>query len=251
MRLGYQLCNDHLLNGPQALASLARRVEELKLESFWVMDHMLQIEALGPADQPLGEAFTTLAYVAANTHRVRLGVLVSAITFRSSEWLQSLRHSLHVLSQGRFLLGVGAGWFEREHRAMGVRFGSIGERFAQLEAFLQAYPGPVLVGGMGERRTLPLVARYATACNFFQGEGPRVIEARLRRLDQLCRQFGRDPAQIERTVLGVFYPDHHREYRRQLRQLHDLGVDTAIATLAVPDDPGTLELLADIGRDLA
>jgi alkanesulfonate monooxygenase SsuD/methylene tetrahydromethanopterin reductase-like flavin-dependent oxidoreductase (luciferase family) len=251
LRLGYQLCNDHLLNGPGALASLARRLEELGLESFWVMDHLLQIEALGPADQPLGEAFTTLAYVAAHTQRMRLGVLVSAITFRSPEWLQSLRHSLEVLSQGRFLLGLGSGWFEREHRAMGVRFGSLSERFGMLEAFLQAHPGPVLVGGMGERRTLPLVARYATACNFFQGEGPRVIEARLRRLDQLCRDIGRNPAEIEKTVLGVFYPGNHREYRRELSRLNNLGIDTAIATLAVPDDPGTLELLAGVGRDLS
>lgn len=251
MKLGYQLCNDHLLSSPQALIRLAQRLENLGLESFWVMDHLLQIEALGPPDQPLGEAFTTLAFIAAQTRRLRLGVLVSAITFREPGWLVNLRQTLQALSGDRFLLGLGAAWYEREHRAYGLAFPPVAERFGLLEDFLQRHPGPVLVGGMGERRTLPLVARYASACNFFQGEGPRVIEARLRRLDQLCREIGRDPAEIEKTVLGVFYPGQHREYRRELSRLKDLGIQTAIAALAVPDDPGSLDLLARVGRDLA
>ena len=230
---------------------MAQRLEDLGLDSFWVMDHLLQIEALGPADQPLGEAFTTLSFVAASTCRMRLGVLVSAITFRDFAWLQRLRLTLQVLSADRFLLGLGAAWFEREHRALGIAFPPVVERFELLEDFLRRHPGPVLVGGMGERRTLPLVARYATACNFFQGEGPRVIEARIRRLEQLCRELGRDPAEIEKTVLGVFYPGHRREYRRELGRLKDLGIQTAIAALAVPDDPGSLELLAGVGRDLS
>ena len=180
--------------GP-ASPPIAAAAEEAGFGSIWVMDHFRQIPMFGGAWQDMLESWTTLAFLAGVTERVRLGTLVTGITYRNVAHLGKIAATLDVLSGGRALCGVGLGWFAEEHRAYGWSFPSTAERYALLEDALQVLPLvwgkgspafegraievpeamgyprplqeriPILVGGNGERRTLRLAARYADACN--------------------------------------------------------------------------------------
>jgi F420-dependent oxidoreductase-like protein len=187
-------------------------------------------------DEPMLEGYSALSYLAGVTERVKLGTLVTGVIYRYPGLLVKSATTLDVLSGGRSYLGIGAGWNERESRGLGVPFPSTRERFERLEEALQIahqmwsgevrpYEGehyrlaealnspqalsdphpPVMIGGMGEKRTLRLVAQYADACNLFTYGGSDVIRHKLEVLRGHCEDVGRDYEEIERTALGTAY----------------------------------------------
>jgi len=217
---------------PRCLGDTARAAEDVGAAWFTVMDHWFQMEQLGGPEAPMLEGYTTLGYVAALTERIRLGLLVTGVTYRHPGLLAKTVTTLDVLSGGRAMLGIGAAWYEREHQGLGVPFPPLRERFERLEETLRicrqmwgeddgAYEGrhyrltetrgvpgpvsaphpPILIGGSGERRTLRLVAEHADACNLF-GEAPEVIAHKIEVLRGHCADVGRDPAQIQVTVIA-------------------------------------------------
>lgn len=214
------------------LADIANAAEESGFDSVWVMDHFYQIEVVGPRTDPMLEAYTLLGALAARTHRVSLGTMVTGVTYRNPGLLAKQVTTLDVISNGRAILGIGAAWNEDEHRGYGFRYPPIGERMDRLEEALQicramftqpapSFSGrhyeidqalnvprpirpqgiPILVGGGGERRTLALVARYADACNLFGDLA--TIKHKLGVLERHCDAVGRDPASITKTRLGA------------------------------------------------
>ena len=215
------------------MAETARIADDGGVASFTVMDHYFQMEQAGSADQPMLEAYTTLGYVAAVTRRMTLGVLVTGVMYRYPGLLAKIVTTLDVLSGGRGRLGIGASWYEREQRALGVPVVPVPERFERLEETLQIclqmwsdndgpYQGrhyrlaetlcsprpltrphpPILVGGGGEKRTLLLVARYADACNLF-ATSPADVAHKLDVLRRHCDDEGRDYDSITKTALYV------------------------------------------------
>src|SRR5215216_120665 len=219
--------------GPK-LAEIGRTADEAGFASLWVMDHFFQIQYVGPVEDPMLEGYSALSYLAGVTQRVKLGTLVTGVVYRHPGILLKTATTLDVLSGGRSYLGIGAGWNEREARGLGVPFPSTKERFEQLEETLQIahqmwsgevapYEGehyqlaeplnspqalaephpPVMIGGMGEKRTLRLVAEYADACNLFAYGGSDLIRHKLDVLRGHCEDVGRDYEEIERTALGT------------------------------------------------
>ena len=202
-------------------------VEGLGFESLWLSDHLLSLSAL---ERDALECWVALTVAAAETTRLRLGPLVSPMTFRHPAVLARMAVAVDQLSGGRLVLGVGAGWNDVEHRAYGLAYPSAGERLDRLaegieviRRLLGAEPAyfagryyqldgadlqpkaaqqprlPLLIGGMGERRTLPLVARYADEWNLTTAD-PALYGAKSERLAACCAEIGRDPATIERSV---------------------------------------------------
>jgi len=215
--------------GP-TLLELSRLVDQSGACELTTMDHFFHMETAG-VDKPLLEGYTTLAYFAAATTSVRLGLLVTGVTYRHPAVLAKTIATLDVLSGGRAQLGLGAGWYEREHVGLGIPFPSVPERYAMLEDTIRlckqmwsADDGPfsgavwhaneticsprplsqphprVTVGGGGEQTTLRLVARHADACNFVATSVEEVAH-KLGVLDRHCGTEGRDPASVERTLL--------------------------------------------------
>jgi F420-dependent oxidoreductase-like protein len=213
------------------LARTAQVAEQSGIAAFSVMDHYFQMEHSAAADEPMLEAYTTLGYVAGVTQRMTLGVLVTGVMYRHPGLLAKIVTTLDVLSEGRARLGIGASWYEREQRALGVPVVPIGERFERLEETLQiclqmwsdddgpytgrhyqlaetlcvpmpiSRPRPdILIGGGGEKKTLRLVAKYADACNVF-GTSPADVAAKLDVLRAHCEAEGRDYDTIAKTVL--------------------------------------------------
>jgi F420-dependent oxidoreductase-like protein len=212
------------------LTTLAQTAEAVGVRTLSVMDHWFQMDMMWPAEEPMLEGYTTLGFVAAKTERLRVRLLVGGVTYRHPGLLAKTVTTLDVLSGGRAELGLGAAWYEREHRGLGVPFPAVAERFERLEEALQiclqmwsdnvgpfqgkhyqlaetlCSPGPVssprpriLIGGSGERKTLRLVAVYADACNIF-GDAPTIAH-KLEVLHRHCGDVGRHPAQIEVTAL--------------------------------------------------
>ena len=270
----------------ETLAEVARAAEETGFTSLWVMDHFVQIPQVGREWEDMLESYTTLGYLAAATERIRLGTLVTGISYRNIAHLAKLVATLDVLSGGRAWCGLGAGWFEREHQLYGYRFPPLAERFARLEDALEllplmwgpgsppfegrtisvpaalCYPRPlqeripILVGGAGERRTLRLVARHADACNLI---GSRTdIRRKVAVLHEHCAAEGRDPAAIAITQLEqacVIEPGEPREGRGaatveehvgRYRELAEAGVQTAIVGLSAPTGPEAVRRFAAV-----
>lgn len=213
------------------IAEIAGAAEESGFDSVWVMDHLYQIENVGPRTDPMLEAYTLLGALAGRTSKVSLGTMVTGVTYRNPALLAKQVTTLDIVSAGRAILGIGAAWNEDEHAGYGFEFPPVGERLDRLEEALQvchamfaeqhpSFSGrhyrirealnfprplrrdgiPILVGGSGERRTLALVAKYADACNLF-GDVP-TIRHKLDVLERHCEAIGRDPATITKTRLG-------------------------------------------------
>jgi F420-dependent oxidoreductase-like protein len=213
------------------------------------------------------EGYTALGFLAGRTERISLGLLVTGVTYRHPGLLAKIVTTLDVLSGGRAVLGLGAAWYEREHRGLGVPFPPLAERFERLEEALQIcrqmwsdddgpYDGrhyrlaeticsprplqtpapPVMVGGDGERKTLKLVAQYADACNLF-GRDPETIRRKLEVLDRHCEDVGRDPAEISRTMLGFGDP-FEDGFLRDLEAFAALGIEQVWLTASRPDPAG-------------
>jgi F420-dependent oxidoreductase-like protein len=243
------------------LGELAGAAEDAGFRSLWVMDHVLQIPQVGPHWEDMLESWTTLAFLAARTERVTLGTLVTGVTYRNIAHLAKIVATLDVLSGGRAVCGIGAAWFEREHRAYGWTFPPLADRYARLEDALEllplmwgkgapAYAGrtievpeavcyprplqdhvPILVGGSGERRTLRLVARHADACNLF-GD-PDTVRHKVEVLHGHCAEVGRDPADVAVTVLSTADAPTVEDHVGRYRAFAEAGVDEVIVN--VPD----------------
>jgi len=219
------------------LKKIARTADGAGFASLWVMDHFYQLEGMiGPADDPMLEGYSTLAFLAAATERVQLGTLVTGVIYRHPAVLVKTATTLDVLSGGRAYLGIGAAWYEKEARGLGIPFPPLKKRFEKLEETLQiahhmwngnrepfkgrdfqmdepisspqplAKPHPpILIGGSGEKKTLRMVAQYADACNLMVYGGTEQIAHKLDVLKRHCDNLGRNYDDIERTALGTVH----------------------------------------------
>ncbi len=267
MDLAVHLVNFDFPGGPAAiggvLADVGEAAESAGLCNLSAMDHYLQMDvpAMGGPLAPMLEGYTTLGYLAAHTHTVDLQLLVTGVTYRHPGLLAKIVSTLDVLSGGRAMLGIGAAWYEREHKAYGVAFPPLAERFERLEETLQIvqqmwgqddgpFDGehyhlaetinspqplrqphpPIMIGGGGERKTLRLVAKYADACNLFANPGtdPAAIRHKLDVLQEHCEREGTDYAAIRKTLLwnGSVDPtsDGGSTFAEALRPYAQMGV---------------------------
>jgi F420-dependent oxidoreductase-like protein len=238
MRVGLQLPSFSYPGGAAEIAprlgEIAQAAEANGFASLWVMDHFFQLPedtGLGGPEEPMLEAYTTLGFLARATERISLGPLVAGVIYRHPGILIKTATTLDVLSGGRTYFGIGAGWYEREARGLGIPYPSRRERFERLEEtiriahqmwsadrtpFVGAHysleepilvPSPlsrprprIMVGGNGPRKTMRLVAQYADACNILvpdPGEARRLVDT----IHANCEEIGRDPAEIETTSL--------------------------------------------------
>ena len=226
----------HVLH--ETLRDIAQTADQGGFYSLSVMDHFFQIEFVGPPEMEMLEAYTTLGYLAAHTKRVKLGTVVAGVIYRHPGLLAKTVTTLDVLSGGRAYLGIGAAWFEREARGLGVPFPPIGTRMEQLDEALRIckqmwspdngpFQGkhyqlaetlcvpqpvskphpPILIGGGGEQRTLRLVARHGDACNLFEFLGWEGLQHKLDVLKRHCDKEKRDYDRIEKTLLGRITPE--------------------------------------------
>lgn len=284
MRLGYQFLtfNQRPEELGPSLADVARAVEDAGFDAIWTMDHLLQLEELGPVDSPMLEAYTTLAFLSAHTERVTLGALVTGPMYRHPGVLIKQITTLDVLSRGRAMLGIGASWYEREHRGFGVPFPSQSERFERLEETLKiahqmwsgdrrpfegvhyqlaepinapanlSRPRPrILIGGSGEQKTLRLVARYADACNFFV-DSVEQVRHKLDVLQERCAEIGRPYDEIERTVIIPLIDLGERgefvdSVVEQIGALAEVGIQAVYGSLVGSDPLRAVDLA---GREL-
>jgi F420-dependent oxidoreductase-like protein len=261
-------------NHADVLSEVARTAEEAGFSSLWVMDHFFQLPMVGDAELDMLEGYTTLAYLAGVTERITLGTLVTGVTYRHPAVLIKQVTTLDVLSKGRAWLGIGAAWFEREHRGLGVDFPPVSERFERLEEALQIadqmwspengpYKGkhytldetictpqplqnprpPIMVGGGGEKKTLRLVAQYADACNV-AGNADE-ISHKFDVLKRHCDDLGRDYDEIERTVMTITPPGDAAV--EPARKLIDAGAQHVIFTGLPVHHP---EIVASFGTDV-
>jgi F420-dependent oxidoreductase-like protein len=252
----------------------AARLEAAGLSSIWVMDHFFQIPPLGPAESDMLEGYSVLSFLAAHTRRVRLGTMVTGVTYRHPGVLVKTVTSLDVLSGGRAWFGIGAAWFEREHKGLGVPFPPLGERFERLEETLQIalqmwspnngpYHGrhyqlqetlcmpqplskprpPIMIGGSGEKKTLRMVAQYAEACNIF-GDAA-TVRAKLAVLRAHCERLGRDYEAIEKTVM-VLHREDPEVLLAELAALAAAGADDAILAGMDLSKERNFDLLAEV-----
>ena len=212
----------------------AREAEAAGFDAVFVMDHFYQLPMLGAPDQPMLEAYTALGALAQATSRVLLGTLVTGNTYRNPALLAKIITTLDVISQGRAVLGIGTGWFELEHTALGFDFGTFTERFDKLGEALQiilpmlrgervtftgahyrcedalAVPRfgegvPLLIGGSGEQKTFGLAARYFDHLNVIASF--EELPAKMSALAQRCEEAGRDRSTLETSVLLTAVPD--------------------------------------------
>ena len=240
--------NDKLFDHVVMLATTA---EKAGFDSVWVMDHFYQLPNIGPRTEPMLEAYTVLSGIAARTNSVRMGALVTGVTYRNPALLAKTVTTLDIVSAGRAILGLGAAWNEDEHRGYGYDFPPVGERLSRLEEALQIcramfreqastfkgryyhvegalnFPRPVqpngppiMVGGGGEQRTLKLVAQYADMCNIF-GDAA-TVRHKVDVLERHCETVGRDPETIVKTRLGtLLIRKTEAEAERVFQQLLD------------------------------
>jgi F420-dependent oxidoreductase-like protein len=280
MEVGIHFANFTLPGGPEALAptlaATARNAEDGGCALFTLMDHWFQMEQFATAQDPMLEGYTSLGYLAGLTSTMTLSLLVTGVTYRHPGLLAKTVTTLDVLSGGRAQLGIGAAWYEREHRGLGVPFPPLSERFERLEETLQIclqmwsdddgpYEGvhyrlaeticvprpvsrprpPILVGGSGERKTLRLVARYADACNLFAPD-PAVVGHKLEVLARHCEAESRDPESISKTILGPADPFTDTDaFFATMEAYAGLGVDLVEFMPPGPDPAGWVGRLVE------
>lgn len=276
VKLAVHFSNFSVDGGPAnlatTLAASAQAAEAGGCAVFTVMDHWFQIEDLGSVGDPMLEAYTTLGFLAGQTTSIALGVLVTGVTYRYPGLLAKTLATLDVLSGGRSMLGIGSAWYEREHRALGVPYPPRAERYERLEETLQicqqmwsdddgpfvgkhfdlaqtlCSPRPlqpggprVLVGGMGEQKTLRLVARYADACNLFAFD-PTVVAHKIDVLARHCETEGRDPSTIQKTIIvGLDALDDVDAFLTNMEEYARLGVSLVWVNPVGTDPAGWIE----------
>jgi F420-dependent oxidoreductase-like protein len=281
MDIGLHLSNFTWPAGPGKLAAdlarTAKLAEDVGFSKLSVMDHLWQIQVVGPPEHEMLEAYTTLGFLAAKTERIELLAWVTAAIYREPGLLAKAVTTLDVLSEGRAWLGIGAGWNEEESVGLGIPFPPTAERFERLEEALQIclqmwsdseqpYPGkhyrlgrtlnspqpvqrphpPILIGGSGEKKTLRMVAQYAQACNLFAGPE---LEHKLDVLRGHCADLGRDYDDIAKTVIARLDPGEQGEnvdaVLDELRQYAGLGITHAHTSLKDSSSATALELFGD------
>lgn len=284
MQIGLHVCEFTTSDGSPGIAPLMERVvagaEDAGIHSLWPMDHFFQIPVFGPPEQPMLEAYATLAWAAGRTERLELGTLVTGVHYRHPGVLLKAVTTLDVLSRGRAWLGIGAGWNEEESRGLGIPFPTLKERFEHLEDTLriahrmfagdeQPYDGthhhlerplnnpapvrrpPIMLGGGGERKTLRMVAQYADACNLFETRDPAGLEHKLSVLRRHCEDVGRPYEEITRTTFGMIGPYDVGPAVERFGRLSERGVDLALVDLPDPSDDKVYAFLAEVVRQVA
>ena len=257
------------------LTEVARRVDDAGIDTLWVADHLLQVDPNATIDGPMLEAYTTLGYLAAVTSQVKLGTMVTWATIRPPALLVKAVTTLDVLSGGRAWLGIGAGYGGQEATMMGLPFAPTAERFGRMEELLRlcahmwdgneapfegpyhrlerpiSNPAPVarpriLIGGTGEKRTLPLVARYADACNLFDiPDGNQTLRHKLDVLARACAEVGRDPKTLEVTLSTRLAPKETTDaFVERCGVAAGFGVDHVVLVTAGPWAAPELDVLA-------
>jgi F420-dependent oxidoreductase-like protein len=288
MRIGLQVSNFTWPGGPAEIGATFGRIAESAdgagLASLWVMDHFFQISMIGPSEMEMLEGYSALAFAAGRTKQIKLGTLVTGVTYRHPGLLLKTVTTLDVLSGGRAYLGIGAAWNEEEHRGLGVPYPPTAERFERLEETLQLahqmwagderpfngahyqlerplnspqalqrpHP-PIMIGGGGEKKTLRLVAQYADACNLFGNMPAAQLTRKLDILREHCAAVGRPYEEIEKTALmslqltrdGANGTTTPAAAIAQLGALGELGFDHIILGLGNQvTDPQVFDLLA-------
>jgi F420-dependent oxidoreductase-like protein len=262
------------------LARAAREAEDSGIKRITVMDHFWQIGTIGTPEKPMLEGYTALGFLAAHTKSVLLHTLVTGVIYREPGILAKQITTLDVLSGGRAGLGIGAGWNEEESHGLGIPFPPTKERFERLEEAIQiclqmwsdnegpydgahyrlgrtlnspqplSRPRPYLmIGGVGEQKTLRFVARYADACNIF---GSPQSAHKLDVLRHWCDVENRDYDTIEKTTTTGITPDTDLEaFVGQLDELRDQGFTTAYVSARTPDPLRAVEFLARVAERVA
>jgi F420-dependent oxidoreductase-like protein len=265
------------------LGRVVRAADEGGLDTVWVGDHLLQADPTSTPESEIFEAYTTLGFLAASSERVRLGTMVTGAIFRAPALLIKAVTTVDVLSGGRAWLGIGSGYNEFETKAMGLAMPSTAERFERLEEILQLakkmwagddspFEGkhfklgqplcrplpvskphpPILIGGMGERKTLRLVARYGDACNLFDiPDGGQTVRHKLEVLRGHCEAEGRSYDEIQKSVSTWLKPDEPAgEFIERCRALAELGIDHIVTIRPEPWTEAGVETLAVAAREL-
>ena len=284
MKIGLSIPDFTWPGGPatlgSTLAQIARTADQVGFKSISVMDHFWQIGRNGPPEHDMLEGYTALAFMAGLTSRVTLGTMVTGAVYRYPGVLAKTVTALDVLSGGRAWLGIGAAWNEAESRGLGIPFPPIAERFERLEETLQiclqmwegkrgsekpfkgkhyqlerplnvpqtlSRPRPrILIGGMGEKKTLRLVAQYADACNLFPTpELPHKLDV----LREHCKAVGRNYDEIEKTAVFQFDIGENGEKAGQviggLRWLAGMGIQTVVGNVPKIYDVKRLEIIGE------
>ena len=238
IKLGYQIPNFSYGTGVEQLfptvIAQAQEADQAGFDAVFVMDHFYQLHMIGSPDQPMLEAYTALGALATATERVQLGTLVTGNTYRNPTLLAKSITTLDVVSAGRAILGIGTGWFELEHDQLGFDFGTYTDRFEKLGESLQiilpmlagerpTFSGkhyraveamanprfrqhiPLLIGGSGEKKTIPLAARYFDHLNLITSFD--ALPAKLEAVRKSCAEVGRDPATLETSMLTTVVVD--------------------------------------------
>jgi F420-dependent oxidoreductase-like protein len=288
MKIGLQVNNFTWGTGDDRIgptfAEIGRRAEEAGFDSLWVMDHFFQIPGLGDAEEPMLEGYSALAFIAGVTSRIKLGTMVTGVTYRHPGILVKTVTTLDVLSGGRAYFGVGAAWFDREHQGLDVPYPPLKERFERLEETLQianqmwrgevapfngkhyhlAEPinspqivsrphPPILIGGTGEQKTLRFVAKYGDACNLFARMGDEVLRHKLDVLRGHCDDLSRPYEEIEKTSLDRLYVSRDgaegsmspQEAIDNLGHFAEMGFDHAIISLPNVSQPDAFDVYRD------
>jgi F420-dependent oxidoreductase-like protein len=240
IRLGLQIPNFSYGTGANELfptvIAQAQEAEAAGFDSIFVMDHFYQLPMLGTPDQPMLESYTALGGLATATERVQLGTLVTGNTYRNPALLAKIITTLDMVSQGRAILGIGTGWFELEHESLGFEFGTFTDRFNKLDEALQiilpmikgerpTFSGkyyrtkeamaepryrdhiPLMIGGSGEKKTIPLAARHFDHLNVIAGFDQ--LAAKVKVANERCEEIGRDPATLETSMLVTVMIDEN------------------------------------------
>ncbi|XVA03519.1 LLM class F420-dependent oxidoreductase [Prescottella equi] len=265
IRLGYQISNFSYSTPVRDLfptvITQAREAEAAGFDAVFVMDHFYQLPGIGEPDEPMLEAYTSLAGIATATESIQLSALVTGNTYRNPAMLAKTVSTLDVVSGGRAVLGIGAGWFELEHQQLGFEFGTFTDRFERLDEALQiiapmlhgerpTFEGkwyrvenavneprirndlPILLGGGGEKKTFGLAARYADHLNIIANavELPRKLEA----LAQRCEEAGRDRSTLETSFLAFVMIDEDGDKARAMQRefLLARGIDLSALSVA-------------------
>jgi len=281
MKIGLQLPVFTLPGGPEQigpmLVDVARSAEAAGFYSLWVMDHHFQMEVIGAAEMDMLEGYSTLGFLAAATKTIKLGTMATGVIYRYPGILVKTATTLDVLSGGRSYLSIGAAWYEREAKGLGVPFPGLATRFEMLEEALQIakqmwsgevapfhgkhyhleetlclpqplsrpHP-PILVAGSGERKTLRIAAQYGDACNVYgdaAAVGPKYDV-----LKRHCEALGRDYQSIEKTAMNALIYDSGKiavkEMIAMCRAHAEIGTDHLIFSLPQPQDSAVLEAFA-------
>ncbi len=278
MRVGIKT-NPQNTTWPDLLAVWRAADHDDSIESAWVFDHFYPI--FSDPSGPCLEGWTVLAALAHDTDRLRLGSMVNGMPYRHPAVLANMAAALDIISDGRFELGLGAGWNREEADAYGISLGStLGERMDMFDEGVAAIVGllsdeettfsgvhvqltnarcepkgpqrphpPIVIGGGGEKRTLRTAAQWADHWNSPPLE-PQQWEHKRSVLERHCQNVGRDPSEITRSMLFRFDPEDSNQLASSMASAAGAGVELAIVNLPIPHDPGHVAVVGRIARSI-